>query len=276
MYNGYIYIIKNKINNKVYIGKTKRSVEIRWKQHINSINRKSMQNIHLYRAMNKYGVDKFYVETLKHITSNSEENLTKKLNVLEKRYIKKYDSFKNGYNSTLGGDGGFGRIISEEERKKLSELKIGKPHSKEHVKKSALGHKGLKMSKETKAKIKSAHVTPILQYSLDGTFIKEWESIKSATDTIGLKSTSSIQQCLSGKSKQSGGYVWKYKLQSAPKQKSQKRPVQQYTINDEFVAEFESAADAARNVIDATDNGIIRCCKNKQITSGGYRWKYKI
>lgn len=275
MYNGYIYIIRNNVNNKVYIGKTRRTVEIRWRQHINSVHYKAMQNIHFYKALQKYGVNNFYVETLEHITSNDKSDLIKNLNELEKYYIQKYDSFKNGYNSTLGGDGGSGRIVSKEERRKLSEFKKGKPHSKEHVKKSALGHKGLVISKDTKDKIKNAHITPILQYSIDGTFIKEWESIKSATDGMGLKSTASIRRCLSGKSKQSSGYVWKYKYQTAPNKKLQKRPVLQYTINDELVAEFESAAEAARNVADATDYGIIKCCKNKQITSGGYKWIYK-
>ena len=32
--NGYIYKITNRVNNKVYIGQTRRTIEIRWKQHI--------------------------------------------------------------------------------------------------------------------------------------------------------------------------------------------------------------------------------------------------
>lgn len=59
---GCIYIIKNKINNKVYIGQTMQSVEERYKQHLKSCRCK--QHYKIYRAMNKYGVDNFYYEIL--------------------------------------------------------------------------------------------------------------------------------------------------------------------------------------------------------------------
>ena len=50
---GYIYIIKNNVNSKVYIGQTKKSIEERWKEHIYS---STYRNQILYMAMRKYGV----------------------------------------------------------------------------------------------------------------------------------------------------------------------------------------------------------------------------
>lgn len=94
---GYIYVIKNKINEKVYIGQTLRSVEERFKQYIKPSNHK--KHYKLYRAMNKYGNDNFYYEILE---SNVCEDI---IDEREIYWIEKYDSYKNGYNSTPGGDG---------------------------------------------------------------------------------------------------------------------------------------------------------------------------
>lgn len=58
----YIYIIKNYINDKVYIGLTTRTVEIRFKEHLKLL--KSNQSQLIHRAINKYGKNNFYVETL--------------------------------------------------------------------------------------------------------------------------------------------------------------------------------------------------------------------
>lgn len=50
----------------------------------------------------------------------------------------------------------------------------------------------------------------ILQFTLDGVFVKEWESIKSAAETFGVKDCS-ISNALTGRKKTAGGFIWKYK-----------------------------------------------------------------
>ena len=98
---GLIYIIKNSINNKVYIGQTTLSMEDRWKTHLKPSVSKQRSSYKIYNAMNKYGKENFYCELL-------EENIpVKELNDREIYYIEKYNSFENGYNSTKGGDGRF-------------------------------------------------------------------------------------------------------------------------------------------------------------------------
>lgn len=100
---GTIYIICNTINDKVYIGQTTLDIESRFKQHIKKSTLKS-RKYKLYNAMKKYGVEKFYIGK---VESNIPiEDLDNK----EIYYIKKYDSFENGYNSTKGGDG---RVINK-------------------------------------------------------------------------------------------------------------------------------------------------------------------
>lgn len=306
---GYIYIIRNNVNDKVYIGQTKRTVEARWKAHKSNRNLKKNQDNHFYRALRKYGVNAFYPEILEVVEAETSKELKKKLDEREKHYILKYNSFNEGYNSTTGGEGSLGhkasmesrkkmsekqrgrktsaetrlkqsiahkgRIISEESRLKLSKSKKGKSPSQEHIAKSAQGHKGLKMKEDVKEILKGSHAVSILQYTLDGTFIREWDTITEAAKAVNLRSPSSIRQCLNGKSKQSAGFIWKYKSQNGPKLKKFKRCVIQYTIDGEYLKEFESAAAAAKEIKITTDASIIRCCQGKYITAGGFKWKYK-
>lgn len=92
---GSIYIIRNTINNKVYIGQTTQTIGIRFTNH--KMASRTGEDTKFYRAMRKYGEDKFYPELL-------EEVEIKDLNNRERYWIKYYDSYYNGYNSTLGGD----------------------------------------------------------------------------------------------------------------------------------------------------------------------------
>lgn len=93
--NGFIYIIRNTINNKVYIGQTKVSVETRWQEHLRHA--KYGDQV-INRAMRKYGIDKFYIETLEICD----------INIIDEReiyYIDLYDSTNKskGYNVSIGG-----------------------------------------------------------------------------------------------------------------------------------------------------------------------------
>ena len=73
----------------------------------------------LYNAMNKYGKENFYVETIE--SGIPIDKLDKK----EIQYIEEYDSYKNGYNSTKGGDGRIFNSI-EDENELLELAKKGK------------------------------------------------------------------------------------------------------------------------------------------------------
>ena len=90
---GIIYKITNKVNGKSYIGQTRYTIEFRWKQH-----QHKKDNTYFHNAIHKYGIDNFSIEIL-------EECDIKDLNSREIFYIAKYDTFKNGYNLTIGGDG---------------------------------------------------------------------------------------------------------------------------------------------------------------------------
>ena len=94
--NGFIYIIKNTVNSKVYIGQTKTSVDQRWTEHLRHAQYGDQV---INRAMKKYGVDKFYIETLEICD----------VSILDEReiyYIDLYDSTdkSKGYNVSIGGN----------------------------------------------------------------------------------------------------------------------------------------------------------------------------
>ena len=92
----YIYQITNDINQKIYIGKTEFSIEKRFKEHCSDAFRERNEKRPLYNAMRKYGVEHFHIELIEE-TDNPEER--------EIYWIEKKQSFKNGYNATIGGDG---------------------------------------------------------------------------------------------------------------------------------------------------------------------------
>lgn len=97
---GYIYQIINKVNGLRYIGKTI-DINKRRQKHFQQLKDNKHINKKLQAAWNKYGQDNFdFIYETFNIETNEE------LNLLEKLYIRKFNSFENGYNLTEGGDGG--------------------------------------------------------------------------------------------------------------------------------------------------------------------------
>jgi group I intron endonuclease len=100
-----IYKITNKINGKIYVGKTEKSIEKRFKIHIKNA-LVGLRQSRLYSAIRKYGASNFSIEVIEVL--EQKDCVIEKLNALEIKYIKDLDS-KNpnvGYNMTDGGDGG--------------------------------------------------------------------------------------------------------------------------------------------------------------------------
>lgn len=96
---GFIYKITNTINSKSYIGQTTQNVKERFYQHCATKCSKAVSNMAIHRAIKKYGKSNFTVEVIEEIDSAN-------LNDRERYWIKYYNSYNNGYNSTKGGQDG--------------------------------------------------------------------------------------------------------------------------------------------------------------------------
>ena len=104
---GKIYKITNKINGKIYIGQTIKSLEERFQKHCweTTIKDKYHLNMAIKKAIRKYGKENFTIELI-------EEVETDKLDEREVYWISFYDSYNKGYNCTLGGQNGATRKYS--------------------------------------------------------------------------------------------------------------------------------------------------------------------
>lgn len=229
---GYIYKLTCIITGKVYIGKTI------------DINRRMMQHFkvtpkyshHLANAIKKYGIDNFKEEIIFEVEAEDRAALNTALSNAEKSYIEQYDSYRNGYNSTIGGEGTSGFHWLESSKKKLSEsLKKffesakgeaqiehtiscikGREVSKETREKIGRGNKGKVVSEETRAKIRnyqlsnaSSKYVSVLQYDLDNNLLNRFNSITEAAKSIN-KDTSHIVSCCKGNRKTAYGFIWRY------------------------------------------------------------------
>jgi group I intron endonuclease len=127
-----VYLITNTVTNKVYIGYTKYTLEKRWSQHYKKAI-KSKINTPFYNAIRKYGIDAWICSIIEICTT------VEQAKEQEKKHISTYDSYKNGYNATLGGDGNHGMVMPEESKKKISQALKGIPknynrmHGKKHA-----------------------------------------------------------------------------------------------------------------------------------------------
>lgn len=87
----------NKNTGKIYVGATSTLLRHRFKSHIWRLN-KGETSYKLYNSMRKHGVDNFYIEKI--CDCDSKEEMFEK----EKEYIKKYNTLKEGYNMSEGGE----------------------------------------------------------------------------------------------------------------------------------------------------------------------------
>ncbi len=200
-----IYMIKNMINNKVYIGQTVNSLLKRRKGHI--ADAKRGKNTKIARALNKYGFHNFIFGEI--CSCNIEELDNKEL-----EYIQLYKAIDDnyGYNIKIGGENNF--KTSDETKKKISiKSKLAAQKAKENG-----GHwlAGKKMSEERKkhlSEVLSSDKNPknkeVLMFSKSGDFIKKFHSASEAGRQLN-KQKGNIINCCNNKIKSAYGYKWKY------------------------------------------------------------------
>lgn len=138
---GYIYCISCETNNKIYIGSTTRSPSKRKSEHFYKLRKGIHPNKHLQNSWDKYGNDSFSFEVIEEC--KKEECFNR-----EKHYVEKTKCYKKdlGFNkSNIVDAPNRGRVMSEEQKLKISKSLKGRPSpmkgrkskaSKENIKKA--------------------------------------------------------------------------------------------------------------------------------------------
>lgn len=209
----YIYQIINDINNKIYIGKTEFSIDKRFKEHCSDAFKERNEKRPLYSAMRKYGIEHFHIELIEE-TDNPEER--------EKYWIEQKQSFKNGYNATLGGDGkkylDYDLIIaSYKEIKSIKDTAISLGISSDSVS-NVLRANNISIIASSEV-IQKKYGKVVNMYDLQNTFLKTFPSVNAAAkymvenNLTGCKMTTikqHITEVCIGKRKTAAKFKWKY------------------------------------------------------------------
>lgn len=270
MFEGYIYKITNTINGKAYIGQTT-NLQKRWYQHRNGYGSKI-----LTKAFIKYGISNFEFEQIIKISSKDRENLRFILNTLEVLYIKKYNTFKKGYNATVGGEGTSGYKMNEQAIQNLRESHIGYIPTEEQRTKIGNALRGRTRDEEMIAKAALKRRKPILQYSLDGEFIREFEGI-----TFVEFDAANILMCCKGKINSAYGYIWRYKtsvdfprnIEVQGRFNIKNKKVIQYTKDRQYMNTYNNIKEASM-ITGISVSSIRNCICGTSKSAGGYMWNY--
>lgn len=200
----YIYQIINKINGKIYIGKTERSVQERWKEHCRDYLNRNFENRPLYRAMKKYGLENFTIEIIEE-TDNPEER--------ETFWIEQKKTFKNGYNATRGGDGKryldhdlIIAIYKETKSQKETAKIIG--CFDDSVRNILIQNNIPVLSSKEVNILKNGKI--INQYDLQGNYLCSFPSAHAAAASLNKKGVSHITDVCKGKRKTAYGFIWQF------------------------------------------------------------------
>jgi group I intron endonuclease len=195
----YIYKITNKINGKVYIGQTTKTIERRWYYHCYN----KSTTIPLHNAILKYRKENFIIELIEECSS------LKQLDEREIFWIAELKSLMpNGYNLQTGGyirDSMRGRKHSEETKKKMSRAASGEKNSQYGKRKELSPIYGKTHSEEHKRKNGEAHSKPV--YCVENE--KSYSSGRAAAKELNLNAAN-LNKVLKGKAKTCGGFTFKY------------------------------------------------------------------
>lgn len=254
-------------NGKVYIGITEKRPKRRWN---NGHGYKSGSQPLMYRAIQKYGWENIKHEVL--FNGLAKEEAEQKEIELIAYYKSNNPEF--GYNIQSGGS--YAGKHSDETKRKISESLKGEKHfwyGKHHTEESKK-----KISEANKARKKCV-------YQIDkktGDTIAYFDSIMEAAKAISISHSAIFNVC-NKKLKTAGGYIWRYsddiltqeELEWCNKDERENNyiSVSQYSKNGELIKIHKSANNAMLETgVDCS--GILKCCKGKYKTAGGYIWMF--
>jgi hypothetical protein len=248
---GYIYKITNTVNGKIYIGQTIHTTEWRWNTHLLAAynNRMGDHNVLFHRAIRKYGIDAFVVEELEKCDNAM-------LSEREQYWIKKYNSYKEGYNLTIGGEGttkyedsdilkywdmGYGTSY-------ISKF-LGCSRGTARLRLISMGVPSDEIKKRGCLTISESNRKRVYQYDTNGKFVKSFYSVREASKEVKCN-PSNISEAAQGNIRSAGGYFWSYekkeKIDIVPPKKGYSI-LGKYSHDGELVEIYLSLTAAQKN-----------------------------
>jgi group I intron endonuclease len=191
-----IYKITNLINNKCYIGQTN-NIPRRWSEHKSALNRNLHHNEHLQKSWLRYGERNFKFEVLEYCS-------LEELNTLEEFYVSKFNSYKRGYNRTVGADGK-GKAMSQEAREKIRKAKLG-----------------TKMDEKVKEHLRKIRANPVKATNKKTGEELIFSSGSYASRLLKIKG-GAVSHVLTGKRMSAGGYYFEYIDKERNKESEERR-----------------------------------------------------
>lgn len=304
LYEGYIYKIVNDVNDKIYIGQTRRTVEERWNYHIYDTKNRS-DNMIIHKSMNKYGIAKFHPILIEKIIEDSLFKLIEKLNEKEKFYISEFNTVRPfGYNISIGGNvldsnkvaidqydlncnyiDSFESIVSASLMTGIPSASIEKCISEAAgSNKSAYGYVFVR-SGSLPYQVNESN-RKVSQYDLNGNFVRSYNSIKEASDITSISSSNINYCCQKKKYKTAGKYIWRYtddvltneevkslKNGTYLSRKSIYSPIKQYDIFGNYIKTYKNISLASQ-FTKTSQTAITNCCLGKVNTANKYVWRF--
>lgn len=232
MSKGGIYKITNTVNGKFYIGSTNAFHKRKW-EHFDKLKKGKHPNKHLNRSVIKYGVENFKFEILENILDFSNLLIREEyyINSLRPEYNKRFVPYSN--KGIIFGElteehklkiskANTGKIRSQEVKNKISEyskknlnpdfIYSQKNRKKPEKEKLQISNtmKGKDVSEQCRKACILAKSKPILQYDLEGNFIREFDSSAEAGRVLNIQYKDIHACCKKGTGK-SHGFIFRFK-----------------------------------------------------------------
>jgi group I intron endonuclease len=197
-----VYAVVNILSGQQYVGSTSNYVR-RKNQHLSRLRKGTHYSPKLQREFTELGETAFEVILLE-IVRNGQSLITCEQKWLDKTESK-YNASSNATNKGIEFPKGWHH--TEEAKRKISEKSWTKLRGYSDKQRKALSEAQKKLYANG---YKSPVAKPVIQMTLDGEFIKEWESVTQAARDLGGHD-SLIIKCLKGNRTKTLGYTWRYK-----------------------------------------------------------------
>ena len=200
-----VYVIKNIVTNKLYIGSTISGFRKRILEHIYELLKNKHHSNYLQNSFNKYGIENFEFSILEECTRES-------IIEREQYYLDKYKTYirKYGYNILEKAYNSQGYRHTEETLRLLSEISSSREPNLKSIEAMRVANLGSKKDITHSLLMSKLHSKKVVQLDLKGVFVREWDSMTKAVESFGLhrSNSSNISKCCSGKCKSFLGSMW--------------------------------------------------------------------